>query len=112
MVNSLASPERSTPDEVANANTSILPAGQSTGDSSCKSEGSGGTTANIAITAGSNDTLTTLATSINAQSAANNWGITASVVTDANGARLAIYSQATGSAGALAVASNTTTTDL
>jgi len=73
--------------------------------------GSSGTTADIAIT-GSNDTLTTLAASINSQSATNNWGITASVVTDADGARLAIYSQATGAAGALSIptgsGSNTT----
>jgi flagellar hook-associated protein 2 len=110
VVNSLASTGTLYTDEVANANTSILPAGQSTGNLQLQIGGTGGTTANIAITAGSNDTLTTLATSINAQSTANNWGITASVVTDANGARLAIYSQASGSAGALAVASNTTTT--
>ena len=58
--------------------------------------GSSGTTADIAITAGSNDTLTTLAASINSQSATNKWGITASVVTDASGARLAIYSQVDG----------------
>ena len=78
------------------------------GDLQVQIGGSGGTTADIAITAGSNDTLTTLATSINSQSTANNWGITASVVTDASGARLAIYSQATGSPGALAMGNNTT----
>ena len=73
--------------------------------------GKGGTTANIAITA-SNNTLTTLASSINSQSATNKWGITANVVTDASGARLAIYSQSTGSTGALSIptgASNNTT---
>ncbi len=37
----------------------------------------------IPITAGSNDTLTTLASSINSLSTTNNWGITASVITDA-----------------------------
>ena len=68
--------------------------------------GTGGTTANIAITA-SNDTLTTLASSINSQSATNKWGITASVVTDATGARLAIYSQSTGSTGALSIPTGT-----
>ncbi|MFI5102180.1 MAG: flagellar filament capping protein FliD [Terriglobales bacterium] len=93
---------------VANATTSILPSGASSGDLQVQIGGSGGTTADIAITAGSNDTLTTLAASINAQSATNKWGITASVVTDASGARLAIYSQSTGSSGALATTNNTT----
>jgi hypothetical protein len=88
---------------VVNANTSILPSGATSGDLSIQVGGSGGTTANVAITAGSNDTLTTLAASINSQSTANKWGITASVVTDASGARLAIYSQSSGSPGALAV---------
>ncbi len=98
--------------EVANATTSILPSGQTTGNLALLIGGTGGTTANIAITAGSNDTLTTLASSINSQSATNKWGITASVVTDATGARLAIYSQSTGSTGALSIptgAGNNTT---
>lgn len=108
VVSSLASAGTLYTASVANATTSILPSGQSTGDLELQIGGSGGTTADIAITAGSNDTLTTLAASINSQSATNNWGITASVVTDASGARLAIYSQATGSTGALAVTNNTT----
>jgi flagellar hook-associated protein 2 len=108
VVNGLATTGTLYTDSVANATTSILPSGQSTGNLTLQIGGSGGTTANIAITAGTNDTLTTLAASINAQSTANNWGITASVVTDASGARLAIYSQTTGSAGALATTSNTT----
>jgi flagellar hook-associated protein 2 len=95
-------------DSVASANTSILVSPATTGDLALQIGGSGGTTADIAITAGSNDTLTTLAASINSLSATNQWGITASVVTDASGARLAIYSQASGSPGALAVANNTT----
>ncbi len=90
------------------ASSSILPSGQTSGNLTFQIGGSGGTTANIAITAGSNDTLTTLAQSINSQSAKNNWGITASVVTDATGERLAIYSQATGGTGALSVSNNTT----
>jgi flagellar hook-associated protein 2 len=106
VVSSLASAGTLYTDEVANATTSILPS-QSPGNLSLQIGGSDGTTANIAITAGSNDTLTTLAASINSQSTTNNWGITASVVTDADGARLAIYSQWTGSAGALAVSSGT-----
>ncbi len=95
-------------DSVASANTSILVSPATTGDLALQIGGSGGTTADIAITAGSNDTLTTLAASINTLSATNKWGITASVVTDASGARLAIYSQASGSPGALAVTNNTT----
>ncbi|MGA3092976.1 MAG: flagellar filament capping protein FliD [Terriglobales bacterium] len=108
VVSSLASTGTLYTDEVANANTSILPSGQSSGDLQLQIGGSGGTTADVAITAGSNDTLTTLAASINSQSTANNWGITANVVTDASGSRLAIYSQASGSTGALAVTNNTT----
>ncbi len=95
-------------DSVASATTSILKSPATTGDLAVQIGGSGGTTADIAITAGSNDTLTTLAASINKQSASNNWGITASVVTDASGARLAIYSQVSGNPGALAVTNNTT----
>jgi flagellar hook-associated protein 2 len=84
VVSGLASTGTLYTDSVANATTSILPNGQTTGDLQVQIGGSGGTTANIAITAGSNDTLTTLAKSINSQSATNKWGITASVVTDAN----------------------------
>jgi flagellar hook-associated protein 2 len=108
VVNILASAGTLYTDSVANANTSILPSGQTTGDLTIQIGGSGGTTADIPITQGSNDTLATLANSINAASAKNSWGITASVVTDASGARLAIYSQATGSPGALAISNNTT----
>ena len=83
VVNSLATTGTLYTDSIKNANTSILPTGQSTGDLKFQIGGVAGTTADIAITAGSNDTLTTLAASINSQSATNNWGITASVVTDA-----------------------------
>jgi flagellar hook-associated protein 2 len=103
VVNGLASTGTLYTDEVANATTSILPSGQTTGELNLLIGGTGGTAANIAITAGSNDTLATLAKSINTQSATNKWGITASVVADATGARLAIYSQSTGSAGALSI---------
>ena len=111
VVKGLASTGTLYTDEVANATTSVLPSGQTTGNLTLLIGGKGGTTANIAITA-SNDTLTTLASSINSQSATNKWGITASVVTDATGARLAIYSQSTGSTGALSIptgAGNNTT---
>ena len=53
--------------------------------------------------------LTTLASYINTQSAANNWGVTASVVSDTSGSRLALQSQNSGSAGALAIANPTAT---
>jgi flagellar hook-associated protein 2 len=59
------------------ANVSILPAGITSGDLRLQIGGSSGTTADIQITVGTNDTLTSLASSINQQSAANNWGIQA-----------------------------------
>jgi len=90
---------------VVSATTSILTSPATTGELNIQIGGKSGTTADIAITAGTNDTLNTLASSINSQSATNNWGITASVVNDASGYRLAIYSQATGAAGALAISS-------
>ena len=91
------------------ANASILPSGATGGDLTLQIGGSGGTTEDIPITAGSNDTVSTLANYINQQSAANNWAVTASVLTDATGARLAITSSATGTPGALAITGNTTT---
>ncbi len=108
IVNTLATTGTLYTDSTANATTSILPAGQTSGDLQFQIGGSGGTTANVAITAGSNDTLTTLAASINAQSVTNKWGVTATVVTDATGSRLAINSQATGASGALAITNNST----
>jgi flagellar hook-associated protein 2 len=86
------------------ADTSILPSGATTGDIQLQVGGAGGTSHDIVITPGSNDTLNTLASYINTQG----WGVTASVVSDANGSRLAIYSQASGIPGALAVTNNTT----
>ena len=108
VVTSLASTGTLYTDSVAKPSTSVLPNGQQSGDLQIQIGGASGTTADIAITAGTNDTLTTLAQSINTLSTKNSWGITANVVTDANGSRLAFYSQATGSPGALAVTNNTT----
>lgn len=109
VVNNLASSGTVYTDAVTGgAGVSILPSGVGSGELKVQIGGAGGTTADIQITAGTNDTLTTLASSINQQSAANHWGITASVITDATGARLAISSSATGTPGALAIASNTT----
>jgi flagellar hook-associated protein 2 len=92
-------------DAVANADTSILPNGAHTADLQIQVGGADGTTHDITINAGGNDTLSGLANSINSQ----NWGVTAAVLNDASGARLAIYSQSTGSTGALSIANNTTT---
>jgi flagellar hook-associated protein 2 len=92
----------------AGANVSILPSGATGGDLKLQVGGASGVTHDIPLTQGSNDTLTTLKNYINTQSTANNWGVTASVVSDANGSRLALFSQSTGSAGALAITANTT----
>ncbi|HUA16184.1 MAG TPA: flagellar filament capping protein FliD [Verrucomicrobiae bacterium] len=83
---------------------SFLPDGATTGEIDLQIGGSSGATQPITITPGSNDTLNSLASYINQQ----NWGVTASVVTDANGSRLALVSQTTGSAGALAITANDT----
>jgi flagellar hook-associated protein 2 len=88
---------------IKDANTSILPSGVQSADVSFQIGGSSGPTHDVAISAGTSDTLNSLVSYINKQ----NWGVTASVLTDATGARLALYSNATGSAGALAVANNT-----
>ncbi len=89
------------------ADVSILPANATQADLKLQIGGSQGLTADIAIAAGNNDTLNTLASSINQQSTARNWGIQASVITDSNGSRLSITSQSTGTIGALAVQNNT-----
>jgi flagellar hook-associated protein 2 len=88
---------------VANADASLLPNGASGADLEIQIGGANGTTHDVQIANGSNDTLNSLASHINSQ----NWGVTATVLNDASGARLAIYSQATGSTGALAVVNNT-----
>jgi len=94
----------------AGADASFLSSGQTSGDIQLQVGGASGTTHDIAITQGSNDTLNTLADSINTQSAANSWGVTASVVSDASGSRLALFSQSSGSNGALAIVNNSNTT--
>jgi flagellar hook-associated protein 2 len=64
-----------------------------------------GSNAPVTITVnGSNDTLNTLASYINSQ----NYGVTASVITDSNGARLSLVSSTSGAAGDLAISGNTT----
>src|SRR6202790_5720059 len=104
VVTSLATAGTVYTDPLADGNTSILTGGATTGDIQLQVGGASGTTHDIVITQGSNDTLTTLASYINAQG----WGVSASVVSDANGARLAVYSQSTGTSGALAITNNTT----
>ena len=94
----------------AGANTSFLSGGQTAGDVQLQVGGSAGTTYDIPITQGSNDTLNTLASYINTQSTANNWGVTASVVSDGSGSRLSLQSQNSGSGGALAITTNSNTT--
>ena len=91
-------------DPLQDGNTSFLASGTTTGDIQLQVGGASGTTYDIVITQGSNDTVSTLASYINAQ----NWGVTANVVTDANGARLALYSQSPGTPGAMSVTSNDT----
>ena len=113
IVNSLATTGALYTEGIPDPNASIL-GGALSGDIQLQVGGASGTTHDINITPGSNDTLNTLASYINTQSTANSWGVTASVVTDATGSRLALYSQATGSTGALALSStvlpNNTTT--
>jgi flagellar hook-associated protein 2 len=89
---------------LTDGNTSFLTGNATTGDIQLQVGGASGTTHDIAITQGSNDTISTLASYINTQK----WGVTASVVTDAGGARLALYSQSTGTPGALAITNNDT----
>lgn len=76
----------------------------SAGDIQLQIGGGTGVTRDIPITTGSNDTLNTLAKYINTQK----WGVSATVVTDATGARLALVSQSSGLPGALAITTNTT----
>jgi len=109
VVNTLATAGMIYSDPMSSATTSFLPSGATGGDIQLQVGGSDGNVYDIPITAGSNDTLTTLASYINQQSSQNNWGVTASVVTDANGSRLAIYSQSTGTPSALAITTNTST---
>jgi len=84
--------------------TSILSQDANTGEIDLQVGGDAGTTRQISISRGSNDTLSSLADYINQQG----WGVTASVVPDADGSHLAIVSQAAGAAGALSITSNDT----
>ena len=90
---------------LTDGNTSFLAEGANSGDIQLQVGGACGTSHDIQITRGTNDTLSTLASYINQQ----HWGVTANVVTDATGARLALYGQSTGLPGALALTNNDTT---
>lgn len=94
----------------AGANTSILQGGETSGDIQLQAGGGSNPSFDIPITQGSNDTLTTLAAYINTQSTANNWDVTATVVSDSSGSRLSLQSQNSGSSGALAITANSNTT--
>jgi flagellar hook-associated protein 2 len=103
IVNNLASIGSVYTSPLTDGNTSFLANGVTSGDIKLQVGGASGTTHDIVITQG-NDTLTSLASYINAQK----WGVTASVVNDASGARLALYSQTSGTSGAVAITNNTT----
>lgn len=62
-----------------------------------------GTPVNITVNS-SNDTLNTLASYINS----GNYGVTATVINDVNGARLGLVSNTSGAAGNITISSNTT----
>ena len=109
IVNNLASAGVVYTDAISGgANVSILPPGASSGRLTLQLGGAAGTTADIQINAGANDTLSTLASYINQQSAANHWGMQAAVVNDVTGSRLSLTTQATGTPGAIAITNNTT----
>jgi flagellar hook-associated protein 2 len=86
---------------ITDGNTSFLPSGATTGLFKLQV---GSAVDDIAITQGSNDTLNTLSSYINKLGL----GVTANVVTDASGARLALYSQTSGTPGALSITYNAT----
>ena len=104
IVNTLATVGTLYTNPLQDGNTSILAGDANTGTIQLQIGGAGGTTHDITITKGVNDTLSTLASYINAQ----NWGVTATAVTDADGTRLALVSQSSGTPGALAITANDT----
>lgn len=96
VVNSLATTSSYYTDAVASSSTAIA-------NGSFQIAVGGGQASTVTVD-GSNDTLSGLAAAINGQ----NIGVTASVITDANGARLALVSSTSGSAGNIIVSNNTT----
>jgi len=102
IVSTLASQSTLYTDAIRDAKTSILPSGAQSATISFQVGGSSGPTHSISISAATNDTLNSVVSYINSQ----NWGVTATVLTDSTGSRLAIYGNTTGSAGALAITAN------
>jgi flagellar hook-associated protein 2 len=96
VVNSLATTSSYYTDAVASSSTAIA-------NGSFQISVGGGQAATVTVD-GTNDTLSALAAAINGQKL----GVTASVITDANGARLAIVSNTSGSSGNVVVSNNTT----
>jgi flagellar hook-associated protein 2 len=96
VVNSLATTSSYYTDPVATSTTAI-------GEGSFQVQVGSGAAATVTVD-DTNDNLNELAASINSQ----NIGVTATVVTDANGARLALVSGTTGSAGNITISGNTT----
>ena len=101
IVSTLAAQSTLYTDAVA-ANASLLPSGATSADIQIQVGGPGGTH-DIAITPGSNDTLSSVVSYVNNQ----NWGVTASILSDASGSRLALVSNNPGSTSALSVTNNT-----
>ena len=91
------------------ADASILPSGSTGANLELQVGGASGSTYDIAITPGSNGTLTTLASYINTQSSANSWGVTAQCRHGCQWVAPGIESQNTGASGALAVTENVST---
>jgi flagellar hook-associated protein 2 len=96
VVNSLATTSSYYTDAVGSSSTAIA-------NGSFQISVGGGQAATVTVD-GTNDTLSGLAAAINGQKL----GVTASVITDANGARLAIVSNTSGSSGNVVVSNNTT----
>jgi len=96
VVSSLATTSSYYTDPVATGTTAI-------GEGSFQVQVGSGAAATVTVD-GTNDNLSELAASINSQ----NIGVAASVVTDANGARLALVSSTTGTAGNITISGNTT----
>jgi flagellar hook-associated protein 2 len=59
----------------------------------------------VTVVSGTSDTLATLATAINTAAV----GVTASIISDANGSRLSLVSNTSGASGAIAITNNTLT---
>lgn len=104
VVSTLATQSTLYTNAVKDADTSILPTGVTSADLKIQVGGTSGTVRDIAISTGRNDTLNSLVSYINQQG----WGMTASVLTDSTGARLAVYSNSSGSTNAVSLAGNST----